>query len=130
VAVYSVAPKKLTILSILRKHITTNAVHVANNIPMFMVKVSFAFFKSPLPRKIDVTVEVPIANNIETANIVLIIGIDKLTAANAYSPTPLATNIPSAIVYKEYTHIAATEGTTYFKKVFFIDITSVYNSKL
>ncbi|MPN51954.1 hypothetical protein SDC9_199605 [bioreactor metagenome] len=50
----------------------------------------------------------------DIANNILMYGVDIFTAARASLPTPLLTNIPSTIEYNENTHIAATEGITYF----------------
>ena len=59
--------------------------------------------------------DAPVENNTDMENTKLINSIEIFTEAKANSPTPLLTNIPSTIVYREKTHIATTEGPKYLR---------------
>src|SRR5690606_7757188 len=113
--VASVAPKNKAILSRFK---IPKIIMVKDKIivvAMVMVKVLFALSISPCPRYIAIIVDAPVENNRDAANIKFIKGMDILTAAIAIGPTPWLTNIPSTMVYREKTHIAATDGSRYFK---------------
>ena len=73
-----------------------------------------------LPIFLDTRSPPPTANIVATPNSIIVNGITIFTAANAESPTPCPTKIPSIIVYNDETNIAKAEGTAYFKNSFII----------
>jgi hypothetical protein len=78
-----------------------------------------ADFKSPLPRRMDMTVLAPEAHSIDSPKMKLMNGMAMLTDASAIGPTPRATKKPSVIEYSEYSHIDMTDGIAYSKNLFF-----------
>lgn len=79
-----------------------------------VIKASFAPFLSPLPSRMAMTVEPPIANRLETATNAVIKGTVILTAASARCPTPCPTKIPFTILYRYVTHKAPADGMILF----------------
>ena len=76
------------------------------------------------------TVDVPTANRMETENRKFTKGEAIFTADRATSDTPLATNIPSTMVYSAKIHWATTEGHTNLQNFFFSDIPSKFMIQL
>ena len=69
-------------------------------------------------------VEAPTANRMDTENKKFTNGEAMFTADKATSDTPLATNIPSTMVYRAKIHCAITDGHINRQKFFFSDIPS------
>ena len=69
-------------------------------------------------------VDVPTAKVSDNANMPVTKGDEMLTAASAVSDTPLATNMPSTMVYNANTHWDATAGRINLKKSRFKDFPS------
>ena len=71
-------------------------------------------------------VDVPTAKRMDTENRKFTKGDAILTADKATSDTPLATNIPSTMVYSATIHCARTDGQTNLQNAFFSDTPSKF----
>ena len=86
------------------------------------LKILTAFFTLFAPIFLETNAPPPIANMEAKPNNITVNGRTILTAANAESPTPCPTNIPSITVYNEEINIANADGIAYLKNSFFIHI--------
>ena len=122
----SVAPKNITSGS---RHSHTAAMIINAIRPetaRFCVLAWLASLCFPCPRKIATMVDVPTAKRMDTENRKFTKGDAILTADKATSDTPLATNIPSTIVYSANIHWARTDGQTNLQNDFFSDTPSKF----
>ena len=72
--------------------------------------ITLAFWILPLPKFLEISAPPPTANMVAIPNNIMVRGITTLTAANARSPTPCPTKIPSMTVYKDEINMAKAEG--------------------
>ena len=86
------------------------------------LKILIAFSILPDPIFLETNAPPPMANIEAKPNNITVNGKTIFTAANAESPTPCPTNIPSITVYSEEINIANADGIAYLKNSFFIHI--------